>query len=183
MTVPLLTPRLMLRAYRADDAVFVRDLYARAEVQRYIRDGTQRVSSDGQAREKIRGWDQGYAHEPVLGVWAIVDPVGALAGTLLLKPIPDSGTNTATDVEVGWHLHPRAWGRGYATEAARAVLAHAFEHGQDRVVAVTHPANRASQAVCRRLGMTHRGLSRAYYDAECALFELRAPTAHEGEAA
>lgn len=182
MTLPLRTPRLELRAYTADDAAFVRDLYARAEVQRYLGDGTRRVTTIAQAEEKILGWDDGYAREPVLGVWAIVDPVGSLAGSLLLKPIPDSGADTATDVEVGWHLHPRAWGRGYATEAARAVLAHAFGRGLDRVVAVTHPANRASQAVCTRLGMTHRGLSRAYYDVECALFELRAPAAPEREA-
>ena len=180
MTVPLRTPRLRLRAYdaaAAADVDFVRDLYSRAEVQRYIGDGTQRVTTLAEARQKIRGWSERYGPHPLHGAWFVGTHEGQPVGTVLLKPIPDSGADTARDVEVGWHLHPDAWGRGYATEAARAVLDHAWSSGLTRVVAVTHPENTPSQAVCLRLGMTACGLSTAYYDAECALFELTAPPA------
>jgi RimJ/RimL family protein N-acetyltransferase len=82
---------------------------------------------------------------------------------------------TPEDIEIGWHLHPDAWGRGYASEAAAAVLGQAWHAGLSRVIAVTNPANVASQAVCRRIGMRHGGLTERYYDTTCELFEIEAP--------
>lgn len=92
----------------------------------------------------------------------------------MLKPIPLSTGEEPSDpaeVEIGWHLHPDAWGRGYATEAAAAVSAAAFARGQGRIIAVTHPDNHASQAVCRRIGMRHRGTTTRYLDMSSELFE------------
>ncbi len=58
-------------------------------------------------------------------------------------------------LEVGWALHPDAWGQGYATEAGTAAIAYAFETlGRDEVFSVIHPANHASQAVATRLGLS-----------------------------
>jgi RimJ/RimL family protein N-acetyltransferase len=75
----------------------------------------------------------------------------------------------------GWHFHPDYWGHGYATEAAAAVLSYAFASGLEKVVAVTAPANEASQSVCLRIGMRHCGQTRRYYNALCELFEATAP--------
>jgi RimJ/RimL family protein N-acetyltransferase len=62
----------------------------------------------------------------------------------------------APAVEIGWRLASSAWGHGYATEAALAVLAFGFEELECReIVACTVPANRRSRAVMERLGMTH----------------------------
>jgi RimJ/RimL family protein N-acetyltransferase len=56
--------------------------------------------------------------------------------------------------EIGWTLHPDFAGKGYATEAATAVLAHAFRSiGLHRVYAELDPRNDASIALCKRLGM------------------------------
>ncbi len=58
-------------------------------------------------------------------------------------------------VEVGWALHPDAWGRGYATEAGRVAIDYAFDVlGLDEVVSLILPDNERSQAVARRLGLT-----------------------------
>lgn len=58
-------------------------------------------------------------------------------------------------VEIGWRLAPGYWGRGLATEGARALLADAFVRcGLEHVVAVAVEQNRASLAVMERLGMT-----------------------------
>jgi len=61
------------------------------------------------------------------------------------------------DVEIGWRLREDAWGHGYASEAAEAVLAWAWENlDAPRVVSFTIPANRASQRVMERIGMERR---------------------------
>jgi RimJ/RimL family protein N-acetyltransferase len=59
-------------------------------------------------------------------------------------------------VEVGWRLATFAWGRGYATEAAREALRFGFEDaGLAEIVSFTAPVNERSRAVMRRIGMTH----------------------------
>ncbi len=60
--------------------------------------------------------------------------------------------------ELSWILARRWWGNGYATEGARAALAHAFTTlGQDRVISLIHPENRASIRVAERIGQTLQG--------------------------
>ena len=106
-------------------------------------------------------------------IWAIQDrSTGHLLGTALLVPLLGSGEKLLPtgETEIGWHLHPRAWGKGYATEAGNAVMAYAARSGIDPVLAVTWPENTASQAVCRRLGMRHAGQTDRYYNVTCELF-------------
>jgi len=58
-------------------------------------------------------------------------------------------------VTIGWRFSPTSWGRGYATEAASALLDQAFTSmGLDQVGCVTNAQNRRSVAVAERLGMT-----------------------------
>ena len=60
----------------------------------------------------------------------------------------------APAVEVAWRLDPAHWGRGYATEAARAALAYGFGSGGLReIIAITTTLNRRSQCVMERVGM------------------------------
>ena len=66
-----------------------------------------------------------------------------------------------------------AWGQGIATEAGRAVLDHGFRRlGFDPIVAVTHPANLASQRVLEKLGLKPRGAA-FHYEQSLSFFELR----------
>jgi [ribosomal protein S5]-alanine N-acetyltransferase len=75
-------------------------------------------------------------------------------------------------VEIGWHLERTAWGRGYATEAARAVLEHAVELGLRRVCSLIVPGNERSRRVAQKLGMTimrqveHGGLPHDLWELE-----------------
>jgi RimJ/RimL family protein N-acetyltransferase len=181
----LATDRLLLRRYTEADAPFLLDLHSRPDVQRWL--GSGEVQPDP-AQAAARAARYAALDHPVRGIWAIADRDGsALLGTLLLKDLPASAAPAPDgdpaprdapadgETEIGWHLHPDAWGRGVATEAARRVLAHAAEGGLARVLAVTNPANAASQAVCRRIGMRPLGRTRAYYDAECELFRIDLP--------
>lgn len=76
------------------------------------------------------------------------------------------------EIEVGYRLMKSAWGRGLATEGARAMLRYGFgERGLDRIVAVTHPDNAASQRVLRKLGLEYRGIGH-YYDRDVSYFVI-----------
>lgn len=177
MVRELTTQRLLLRPWRAGDAGFVLDMCSRWEVQRYV-GATPRVLTDlAEALstiERWRGFDDG-----LHGVWAVQRrDDGRLLGAALLIGILGSGEDLpmrpSGETEIGWYLHPDVWGNGYATEAAGAVLRHAFESGLRTVLAVTYPQNTASQAVCGRLGMRHEGPTRRYYNMNCELFSIGA---------
>lgn len=177
------TERLLLRAWSQEDAGFVFDMYSRWEVQRFIGLSPKVMTESAEAEATIMRWRA--LDHPTYGIWAVQHHQdGHLLGMVLLKPIPASGTAhplfVSGDVEIGWHLHPDAWGRGYATEAAARVLRRAFDSGLTRVVAVTNPANTASQAVTRRIGMTHEGQTTRYYDTTCELFIASCPTPPTG---
>lgn len=169
------TERLTLRSWSGSDADFVFDMYSRHEVRRYIGQGHVMQERD-EAAKLLERWSE--LQHPVHHIWAVEHTADEqLLGAMLLKSIPASGTGEAPsgDTEIGWHFHPDAWGNGFASEAALRVLEHAWDAGLERVVAVTNPENRASMAVCRRIGMTHLGQSDAYYDTVCELFEVRRP--------
>jgi RimJ/RimL family protein N-acetyltransferase len=56
-------------------------------------------------------------------------------------------------IEIGWAFNPRAWGKGYATEAGATSVDYAFAHHDvDALYSVILPENERSQAVARRLG-------------------------------
>jgi RimJ/RimL family protein N-acetyltransferase len=84
------------------------------------------------------------------GLWLIRERAGAgLVGTAGLRPLEDLGP------EIVYSLAPSVWGRGYATEAARAVLEHALGPlGLPEVLAEIDEGNAGSAAVAERLGMT-----------------------------
>ena len=168
-------PRLMLRPWRLDEAEIVLDMYSRPEVVRYLGPNPAVLTELTQAQDRIRRWLT--IEGPTHGVWAIV-PTGHQhpVGTALLKILPRSGGGAPSGItEVGWHLHPNAWGHGYATEAGQRLLQHAWSQGLPQVLAVTYPQNTDSQAVCRRLGMTALGLTEDYYDVSCELFSIARP--------
>ena len=178
---PVQTARLTLRPFttHADDLAFVFDMYSRMEVQRYLGRNPRVLTDPAEARALVGRWAS--LEDGALGVRAITTHRGDRLGVLLLKRIPWSADaaapGTPEDIEIGWHLHPDAWGSGYAAEAAAAVLPEAWAAGIPRIVAVTNPANAASQRVCRRIGMRALGPTDRYYDTTCELFELVAPAA------
>lgn len=91
-------------------------------------------------------------YPPGLGYWSIWErsAPGTFVGWVML--IPDHGVGP--EVEIGWRLVRTAWGRGIATEAARALVKHAFDTvGLARVIADISARNAASRAVAEKIGM------------------------------
>jgi RimJ/RimL family protein N-acetyltransferase len=168
----LRTERLLLRPWTTSpgDLARLTDIYQREEITRWV-GGTPSVPLD----ELVARWAAVSTLDERYGCWAIECADATIAGTVLFKPLP----NGVGEVEVGWHLHPDSWGHGYATEAARAVIERGFAAGVPEVYAVVRPGNRASMAVCARLGMQPLGRYRRWYGVELETFRLMAPVVVE----
>jgi len=162
------TNRLVVRDWTDSDEDRVFDIYRRWEVSRWLGATPRAMTDRDSAARVIKRWNERNA-DPLYGVWAVEErSTGTVAGTVLLVPLPDPSDGSASkgEVEVGWHFHPDAWGRGLATESARGAIAHGFEAGLGEIYAVVRPDNSASLAVCRRLGMRSLGRTGRWYDAE-----------------
>lgn len=144
--------RILLRPWRSSDLAPCAAMNADPEVMRYFPSVLKRSESDFLVQ---RIEEHFAAHD--FGLWVLEIP-GELpfAGFVGLLRVAFEAHFTPA-VEIGWRLVPAAWGKGYATEAAQAVLSHAFETLQmSEIVSFTAAANQRSQAVMRRLGMHTR---------------------------
>ncbi len=149
-TTELVTPRLLLRQWRADDLVGWAAMNADPRVREFF-PGLLTLSAAAASLEYFRGEmsTRGW------GWWAVeVTATGEFIGMAGLDPVDDE--TPVEGIEAGWRLAASAWGHGYATEAGRAVLDFGFrELGLPEILAITVAANTRSRAVMERLGMTY----------------------------
>lgn len=147
MTLPILTPRLILRARVEADREPGWTLACEPEGQRHlpVQDrATFNARFDAQiAVQAERGfsfWQVVRASDGVrVGVCGLVPP-----------------RHHHTEHEIGWRFHVEHWGQGYASEAAQAALDWGFANlPVESIIAITSPANIASRRVMERIGMTH----------------------------
>lgn len=145
------TERLLLRGWREADLPAFAAMNADPAVMEHFPALLSRAESDGFVGRAVAGWAaNGF------GLWAVErsDDGAFLGFTGLTRPRFDAPFMPA--VEVGWRFARDAWGRGHATEAARASVAFGFGIvGLDEIVSFTSPANVRSWRVMERLGMTH----------------------------
>lgn len=147
------TERLVLREFRAGDFEAYASFMADPEVARYIAPAPMsREDAWRSLAATIGHWTlRGY------GTWAVERKEdGAFMGRVgMINPEGWPG------LEIGWTLGRPYWGKGYATEAARAAMRYAFlTQPVDRLISNIDPANTASQSVAQRIGET-RGERRA----------------------
>jgi RimJ/RimL family protein N-acetyltransferase len=126
---------------------------ADARVMEYFPGVLGRQDSDAlAARADAHLAEQGW------GLWALEVAEGEDRGSFVGftgLAVPSWDAAFTPCVEIGWRLPRWAWGRGYASEAARAALRVAFaELGLEEVLSFTAVPNERSQAVMRRIGMT-----------------------------
>jgi RimJ/RimL family protein N-acetyltransferase len=166
------TDRLLLRPPRAGDVPGVHEAIGDLEVMRYIGRGETGTAADAVAQiERIQ---QQWVEDRFGRFMVVRKTDGALLGRVgLLAWDPrswESGLRTEigerAEIELGWTLVRRAWGFGYATEAAAAVRDWALrEVRARRLISLIHPENERSLRVAAKLGeryertvTTHRGM-------------------------
>lgn len=145
------TERLLLREWRKEDFEPFAKMNADPKVMEYFPGLKTRKESDDSIHLVIEhfrkyGW----------GVWAAsLLQTDEFIGFIGLQHVPFEAPFTPA-VEIGWRLAFDYWGKGYATEGARAALHYGFKilHLPE-IVSFTPVENRRSRAVMERLGMHH----------------------------
>ena len=151
MKILLQTPRLVLRQFTSADAGLLVDLDADPRVMRYISNGVP-TSLAEITDEYIPAYLGYHRAGPDFGFWvAQLRTTGEFAGWFHLRPEP--GT-PAAEPELGYRLTYTCWGRGLATEGARALINHGFSVPiVTRIHANTMAVNTASRRVMEKCSM------------------------------
>jgi RimJ/RimL family protein N-acetyltransferase len=135
----------LLRPLRADDHAAMHAIRSCEEVARWL-------YWDAPTEAQTRAWIEGIlARPPEIGTAFVVElrDGGEVVGNLTMSVDPENRQG-----EIGFIFHPGHQGRGYATEAARALVGHAFErYGLHRIYGRLEPRNAASARVLEKLGM------------------------------
>jgi RimJ/RimL family protein N-acetyltransferase len=158
------TARLLLRPFLEGDLDdYTRLIFSDAEVMRFLpkRDLAPRDRAVQTIAIFTERWEEYRS-----GVWAVTDKVtGEFMGHCGLGPVPEAG-----EIEVLYSLGKAYWGRGIATEAARASVRFGFEQANlDRLIALAVPENIGSRRVMEHLGFVYDrevhyfGLDLTYY--------------------
>ncbi|WNF31182.1 GNAT family N-acetyltransferase [Streptomyces sp. C11-1] len=145
------TDRLVLRPFTAADAPDLLALDNDPEVMRYINGGRPTSREDIQERTLPRLLHD-HPCTGTRGFWAAEEKTtGAFLGWFELRPLDD---HDPAVVELGYRLNRAAWGRGYATEGARALVRKGFtDLGAQRVTANTMAVNAGSRRVMEKAGL------------------------------
>ena len=150
MTVFLETDRLLLREFTPGDVDVLLALDQDPRVRTYVEDGVPVTRKE--AAITIEHFLAYYERGDVFGFWAAIErETGEFLGWFHFRPEDRSNT---TEPELGYRLVSSAWGKGFATEASRALIDKGFSHPQiERVVAFTMVVHTASRRVMEKAGM------------------------------
>jgi RimJ/RimL family protein N-acetyltransferase len=159
--VLLETERMLLRRFTEADARALAALYGDPRVMRFITDQPPtRTDVESKILPRYLREYQELA-DGLGGFVAIEKETGQMAGRFSLRPANSYGLSGGT--ELGYRLYPAFWGRGLATEGARAMVGSAFERLHlDRVVATTMADNTGSWRVMEKCGL--RRVKTFYYE-------------------
>lgn len=145
------TERLRLRLLEERDLDALAAMFADAETMRYMGEG--KVLSRGETWRAISG-SLGHWLLKGYGMWGVETRSGELVGRVgFIDPEGWPG------FELGWLIARPHWGRGYASEAAKAAYAHATHTlKRDRVISLIRPGNERSVKVAAKLGFVRDGM-------------------------
>ena len=160
------TKNLILREWKPEDLPFFAAINQDPKVMEYFLKPLTEAETAAMV-ERI----QKHFEQHGFGLFAcILRSTGQCIGYVGLN-VPDFSAHFTPCVEIGWRLSSDVWGKGYATEAAWAVLETGFkEHGLQEIVSFTVPANYRSIRVMEKIGMTR--------DADGDFYHPKVPPEH-----
>jgi RimJ/RimL family protein N-acetyltransferase len=164
------TARLVIRTFEPDDADAWITMFNDPEVTRFLSGTTPTMETfrGSIARRHAMERDGGYA------MWAVDEKeTGAFVGQCGLRPVESVGRHaeaaatpvcsSSREFDLAYHFTRACWNKGYATEAAIAVLAHGLGPlGLDCIIAVAMPGNIGSWRVMEKAGMRYAGIADYY---------------------
>ncbi|MET9799197.1 GNAT family N-acetyltransferase [Streptomyces sp. NPDC006368] len=146
--LPVVQSAVRLRVPTDEDAYAWHQVFNDVEVMRYVggRPAELSLYQEMTARQRRHDAEHGFC------LWTLLDENGEVVGFTGAQPwLREWGP--VGETEIGWRLARPAWGRGYATSAARTTLERLRAAGVRRVVAMVEEGNDRSASVARRLGM------------------------------
>ncbi len=174
MNLELVTSRLLLRPFAQGDLPAMADLFADEVVQRYLSVGHLGPTGARNFAATFMASSHDEWREGGCGVLAVV-PRGESGGDGGAAPIGYCGLRCLPDrvsaVELVYALSQSHWGRGLATEAARALVDWGFAHLPVReIIALSRPEHTASRRVMEKAGMVFQGETDRYYGESLATY-------------
>ncbi len=159
--VHLETVRLVIRPFEGRDANAWIAMLSDPEVRRFLPPGP---APTVEAFERAMGSRHAMEREIGYAMWAVEDrETGTFIGQCGMRPAKSMDEAAGPEIDLAYHLARASWNKGYATEAATAVLAYGFGPiGLDSVMAVVLPENIGSWRVMEKLGMRYEGLAEYY---------------------
>jgi Acetyltransferases, including N-acetylases of ribosomal proteins len=155
------TARLVIRTFDRGHAEAWIAMLSDPEVRRFLPLGPVATTETfEQALESRHAMEReiGYA------MWAVEERTkGTFIGQCGLRPAKAMDENAGSEIDLGYHFARASWNRGFATEAAVAVLAHGLGPlGLDSIMAVAAPKNVGSWRVMEKAGMRYEGHAEYY---------------------
>lgn len=146
------TERLILRDLLLTDEAALFEMDSNKEVHKYL--GNKPSTSILQSREMIQNIRQQYADNGI-GRWAVIEKeTGKFIGWSGLK-FKEFENNHINFYDVGYRLHPKYWGKGYATESAKAALEYGFSTmNLNEIIGIANIENKASRGALEKCGLT-----------------------------
>ena len=157
----LQTERLVIRPFGHGDAEAWIEMLSDPEVRRFLPPGPAPTMETFERAIELRHAMQreiGYA------MWAVDDrTTGTFVGQCGIRPAKSMDENGGSEIDLAYHFARTSWNKGYATEAAIAVVAHGLGPlGLDSIMAVVVPENVGSWRVMEKVGMRYEGLADYY---------------------
>ena len=171
MLKPIETERLLLRPFEKSDANRLFLLDSNPEVMRYI--GVKPLSEVSESEKVIEMIQNQYLQNGIGRLAVIEKESGLLIGWSGLKLLTEPINNFVNVLDLGYRFLPEFWGKGYATESAKAALDFGFNEMNASVIyAHAHSENQASNHTLRKLGFLKTG-EFLEEDGMCFWYELR----------
>lgn len=146
------TERLLLREILPSDETAWFEMDSNPDVHKYL--GNEPVTNIEQIRQATQSIRQQYIDNGI-GRWAAIEKAsGNFIGWSGLKLIKEYENNHIDFYDVGYRLHPNYWGKGYATESAKAAIEYGFNQLQlTEIIGMVHQDNKASRRALEKCGL------------------------------